>query len=134
MIRRSLSGPWSAALGALALAGTPFQSAGAQDTSRRSVSAAVATYLHSSIIRCWNIPPGAGSAQDVVQLRLEFRRDGSLARDPVLLNPKDEPGFTLLATSALRAVRRCEPYPELKRHAKAYEHWRSVVVNFRRPD
>jgi hypothetical protein len=132
--RRSLSGPWRTALVALALAGAKFQSAEAQETAQRAMSATVATYLHGSIVRCWNIPPGAGSAQDVVQLRLEFRRDGSLARDPVLLNPKDEPGFTLLATSALRAVRRCEPYAGLKRHAEAYKHWRTVVVNFRRPD
>jgi hypothetical protein len=105
----------------------------AQGAPGRKTLPSLVRSLHNSIARCWYVPPDTGSLQDVVRFQLEFRRDGSLAREPVLLNPKEDAGFMRLAETARRAINRCAPYAQLKQHADAYKSWRVLVVNFHRP-
>jgi hypothetical protein len=91
-------------------------------------------YVHDKVVSCWNVPPAAARLDATVRVKFRLERDGRLADDPVVLNPRpDEPAFALLAESARRAVIRCAPYDGLKRHAPLYQGWREIIVNFRSP-
>jgi colicin import membrane protein len=84
--------------------------------------------LRAQIQACWNPPAGALEAKDlIVQVRLRLQKDGSLSADPVLLNRGSHPVFQIAAESALRAIKRCQPY---KLPAHKYEIWRDVEVTF----
>jgi hypothetical protein len=94
----------------------------------------VVGYVHDKVVSCWNVPPAAARLDATVRVKFRLERDGKLADDPVVLNPRsDEPAFALLAESARRAVIRCAPYDGLKRHAALYRSWHEVIVNFRPP-
>lgn len=85
--------------------------------------------LRARIQQCWNPPAGAAEARDlIVQVRILFRPDGSLATEPRLLTPV-APGYQQIAAeSALRAIRRCAPYSFMP--AAKYEAWKDVEVTF----
>jgi colicin import membrane protein len=84
--------------------------------------------LRAQIQACWNPPVGAENAQDlIVRLRVQFRTDGTLSAEPVLINNGSSPYFRVAAESAMRAVRRCQPYTL---PAAKYEVWRDVEVTF----
>lgn len=84
--------------------------------------------LRAQIAACWNPPAGAVEARDlIVKIRLQLRQDGSLSADPQLLNRGSHAIFQVAAESALRAIRRCQPY---KLPAAKYEVWRDVEVTF----
>ncbi len=83
--------------------------------------------LRAQIQACWS--PPAGAAEDpnlVVKVRLQLNQDGSLSAEPVLLN-HGTGMFQITAESALRAVRRCQPF---KLPIAKYEVWRDVEVTF----
>ncbi len=85
--------------------------------------------LRARLRDCWILPAGAADAQDlVVQVRILFRQDGSLAADPTLLNRGSSPYFRVAAESALRAVRRCAPFSFLP--VAKYEVWKDIEVTF----
>jgi len=85
------------------------------------------------IRRCWSLPAGASNAEGlIVKVRLFLHRDGSLSRDPEIvdaerMNRKGEEYFRTAAESAVRAVLKCEP---LRMPAKKYERWREMVLTF----
>jgi colicin import membrane protein len=84
--------------------------------------------LRAQIQACWNPPAGATEGRElVVQIRIMLRPDGSLSAEPMLLNRGSNPFFQVAAESAMRAVRRCQPYhlPIAK-----YEVWKDVEVTF----
>jgi colicin import membrane protein len=84
--------------------------------------------LRAQIQACWNPPIGAADAPDlVVRVRVQLRPDGSLAGEPQLLNRGGSPYFQVAAESAMRAVRRCQPY---SMPAAKYDVWRDVEVTF----
>jgi colicin import membrane protein len=85
--------------------------------------------LRARIQQCWNPPAGAAEARDlIVQVRILFRPDGSLATEPRLLTSV-APGYQQIAAeSALRAIRRCAPYSFMP--AAKYEAWKDVEVTF----
>jgi outer membrane biosynthesis protein TonB len=84
--------------------------------------------LRAQIQACWNPPVGAENAQElIVRLRIQFRTDGTLSAEPVLLNSGSSPYFRVAAESAMRAVRRCQPYTL---PAAKYDVWRDVEVTF----
>lgn len=84
--------------------------------------------LRAQIQACWNPPVGAENAQDlIVRLRVQFRTDGTLSAEPSLVNRGASPYFQVAAESAMRAVRRCQPYTL---PAAKYEVWRDVEVTF----
>jgi colicin import membrane protein len=84
--------------------------------------------LRAQIQACWSPPAGALEAKElVVKVRLQLRQDGSLSADPTLLNRGSHPVFQIAAESALRAIRRCQPY---KLPIAKYEVWRDVEVTF----
>jgi colicin import membrane protein len=84
--------------------------------------------LRAQIQACWNPPVGAENAQElIVRLRVKFRTDGTLSAEPALVNNGSSPYFRVAAESAMRAVRRCQPYTL---PAAKYEIWRDVEVTF----
>ena len=84
--------------------------------------------LRAQIQACWNPPVGAANAQDlIVRVRVQFRTDGTLSAEPALMNRGSSPYFQVAAESAMRAVRRCQPYTL---PAAKYEIWRDVEVTF----
>lgn len=84
--------------------------------------------LRAQIQACWNPPAGAVEAKElIVQIRLMLRQDGSLSADPLVLNRSGHPFFQVAAESALRAIRRCQPY---RLPIAKYEIWKDVEVTF----
>jgi colicin import membrane protein len=84
--------------------------------------------LRAQIQACWNPPAGATDGRElIVQIRIMLKQDGSLQAEPMLINRGSNPFFQVAAESALRAVRRCQPYhlPIAK-----YEVWKDVEVTF----
>lgn len=85
--------------------------------------------LRARLRDCWILPAGAADAQDlVVQVRILFRQDGSLAAEPTLLNRGSSAYFQVAAESALRAIRRCAPFSFLP--VAKYEVWKDIEVTF----
>jgi colicin import membrane protein len=84
--------------------------------------------LRAQIQACWNPPVGAEEAEKlIVRLRIQFKPDGTLSREPELLNRGTSSYFTVAAESAMRAVRRCQPYTM---PAAKYDVWKDVEVTF----
>jgi outer membrane biosynthesis protein TonB len=84
--------------------------------------------LRAQIQACWNPPAGAAEAKDlIVQVRIMLKQDGSLSGEPVLVNRGGNAFFQIAAESAIRAVRRCQPY---KLPIAKYEVWKDVEVTF----
>ncbi|MEZ5788284.1 MAG: cell envelope biogenesis protein TolA [Xanthobacteraceae bacterium] len=84
--------------------------------------------LRAQIQACWNPPAGTLDAKDlIVVVRLQLREDGSLSADPALMNRGSHPIFRIAAESAMRAIRRCQPY---KLPLAKYQVWRDVEVTF----
>lgn len=84
--------------------------------------------LRAQIQACWNPPAGATEGRNlIVQVRVMLKPDGSLSAEPTLLNRDNNPFFQVAAESAMRAVRRCQPYhlPIAK-----YDVWKDVEVTF----
>jgi hypothetical protein len=84
--------------------------------------------LRDQIQACWNPPTGAGNASDlVVSLRVQLRTDGTLSADPQLVNRGSHRDFQVAAESAMRAVRRCQPYSLA---TSTYDTWKDVEITF----
>jgi len=64
----------------------------------------------------------------VVTVRIQFRKDGSLAADPIVLNRSALPLFQIAAEAATRGIRKCAPYSFMP--PAKYEAWKDVEVNF----
>ena len=85
--------------------------------------------LRARIQQCWNPPAGAADARDlIVEIRIRFNQDGSLAAQPTVSNRGSSTYFQVAAESALRAVVRCAPYTFLP--MAKYDAWKDVEVTF----
>jgi outer membrane biosynthesis protein TonB len=88
--------------------------------------------LRRQIQACWAVPVGAADAKELtVTIRLMLKQDGSLAAEPALMNRGSGSFFQVYAESALRAIRRCQPY---RMPIAKYELWKDVEVSFRPTD
>jgi colicin import membrane protein len=84
--------------------------------------------LRAQIQQCWNPPAGAAEAKElIVTVRLLLKQDGTLSGEPILLNRSGAPYFQVAAESALRAIRRCQPY---RLPIAKYDVWKDVEVTF----
>lgn len=78
--------------------------------------------------RCWS-KSGLDLKQNyVAQIRVRFRPDGSLAGEPVLLNPSGDPKARSIADSALRAVSLCGPVPLPPALLPFYLEWKDGLL------
>ncbi|QDG75743.1 cell envelope biogenesis protein TolA [Labrenzia sp. PHM005] len=84
--------------------------------------------LRSQVAMCWNPPVGAVGAEDLkVRVRFNLSQSGEVSGGPEVINSNGNPAFRAAASSAVRAVMRCQPYslPVAK-----YEAWQEVIINF----
>jgi len=84
--------------------------------------------LRAQIQACWNPPPGALEARElIVDVRLQLNRDGSVSSEPQVMNRGNHPQFQVAAEAARRAIKRCAPY---KMPIAKYDLWSDVEVRF----
>ena len=115
----------------LAAAGATFNSAPALGTPRGTaaqLSQNELDALKARIQQCWNLPPGNEAANIVVDVRMQLRKDGSLAVSPTVESAHNSPIGRVVAESATRAIQMCAPYNFLP--AAKYELWKDVIIGF----
>ncbi|QFT30089.1 hypothetical protein FIV00_06380 [Labrenzia sp. THAF82] len=84
--------------------------------------------LRGQVAACWNPPVGAVGAEELkVRVQFNLSQDGQVSGNPRVLNSNGNPAFGAAASSAVRAVMRCQPYslPIAK-----YDAWQEVIINF----
>jgi hypothetical protein len=74
---------------------------------------------------CSHLPPGI-DANAAVVLRISFKRDGTLASQPQLLDASLSPDAAVLMHSAVRALQTCQPFNELP--ADKYVKWKTLEL------
>jgi hypothetical protein len=88
--------------------------------------------LRAQIFGCWTVPLGLPYEDDLlVRIKLELKQDGTISRSEILdherMNRPGQKFYKVLAESALRAVRICQP---LKVPTTGYEKWKNIQLNF----
>ena len=88
--------------------------------------------LKAQIFGCWSIPLGLPYDQDLlVRIKLQLKPDGSIIRSEILDHARmNKPGqgfYKVLAESALRAIKLCQP---LRVPTTGYERWKDLQLNF----
>jgi hypothetical protein len=100
-----------------------------------SLQAAMDGWFQDKFQGCWIQPVSLPQGPKYVpQIRVQLNLDGSLAADPVLTNPPDDPAWQPLADSAVRAVHTCDPLPVPDKFKAYYDTWRDRVVQFEDQD
>lgn len=96
-----------------------------------SERAALVTLIRGQVERCWLVPPGVKDAEKlVVELRVQLNPDGSLQRAEIVdvARLTNDAFYRAVAESALRAVKKCEPFQDLP--VKRYEVWKDLELTF----
>ena len=88
--------------------------------------------LKAQIFGCWSLPLGLPYEENLlVRIKLRLRPDGTILRSVILDHERmNKPGqgfYKVLAESALRAVRICQP---LRVPPTGYERWKDLQLNF----
>mgnify|MGYP003951233859 FL=1 len=88
--------------------------------------------LKAQIFGCWSIPLGLPYNEDLlVRIKLKLEPDGSVVKTEILDHARmNKPGqgfYKVLAESALRAVKLCQP---LRVPSTGYERWKELQLNF----
>ena len=88
--------------------------------------------LKAQIFSCWSIPLGLPYNENLlVRIKLELKPDGSVMKSEILDHARmNRPGqgfYKVLAESALRAVKLCQP---LRVPSAGYERWKELQLNF----
>jgi len=88
--------------------------------------------LKAQIFGCWSLPLGLPYHKNLlVRIKLKLKPDGTVLRTEILDHARmNKPGqgfYKVLAESALRAVRICQP---LRVPPTGYEKWKDLQLNF----
>ena len=88
--------------------------------------------LKAQIFGCWSIPLGLPYNENLlVRIKLMLEPDGSVAKTEILdharMNKPGQSFYKVLAESALRAVKLCQP---LRVPTTGYERWKELQLNF----
>ena len=88
--------------------------------------------LRAQIFGCWSLPLGLPFDENLlVRIKLQLKKDGTIMKSEILdherMNRPDQKFYKVLAESALRAVRLCQP---LKVPPTGYEKWKELQLNF----
>jgi hypothetical protein len=74
---------------------------------------------------CTHVPAGTAMDENVrIVLRVSFKRDGTLASQPLILDASFLPGASALIQSAVSALEKCQPYAELPKDK--YKEWKTL--------
>jgi colicin import membrane protein len=99
---------------------------GAQDV---QLSQSEIDALRARISSCWSPPPGIDVNSKVyIVLRVLFKPDGSLSREPVPVEGSASSLGPALADSAKRALLLCQPFTMLK--PQHYDQWKDLELKF----
>jgi hypothetical protein len=88
--------------------------------------------LRAQIFGCWSVPLGLPYDADLlVRIKLKLKKDGTIMKSEILdhqrMNRPGQKFYKVLAESALRAVRLCQP---LKVPPTGYDKWKELQLNF----
>ena len=88
--------------------------------------------LKAQIFGCWSLPLGLPYQENLlVRIKLKLKPDGTVLRSEILDHARmNKPGqgfYKVLAESALRAIRICQP---LRVPPTGYEKWKDLQLNF----
>ena len=88
--------------------------------------------LKAQIFGCWTVPLGLPYDDDLlVRIKLELKQDGTMSKSEILdherMNRPGQKFYKVLAESALRAVRICQP---LRVPQTGYDKWKTIQLNF----
>ena len=88
--------------------------------------------LKAQIFGCWSIPLGLPYDENLlVRIKLKLKPDGSVIDSEILDHARmNKPGqgfYKVLAESALRAIKLCQP---LRVQSTGYERWKDLQLNF----
>ncbi|MDC0436651.1 cell envelope biogenesis protein TolA [Candidatus Pelagibacter sp.] len=88
--------------------------------------------LKAQIFGCWSIPLGLPYNENLlVRIKLQLKPDGTIIRSEILDHARmNKPGqgfYKVLAESALRAIKLCQP---LRVPTAGYEKWKELQLNF----
>jgi len=88
--------------------------------------------LKAQIFGCWSIPLGLPYNENLlVRIKLKLKPDGSVIRSEILdhvrMNKPGQGFYKVLAESALRAIKLCQP---LRVPSTGYERWKDLQLNF----
>ena len=88
--------------------------------------------LKAQIFSCWSIPLGLPYNENLlVRIKLLLNPDGTVSQSEILDHARmNKPGqgfYKVLAESALRAVKLCQP---LRVPTTGYERWKELQLNF----
>ena len=88
--------------------------------------------LRAQIFGCWSVPLGLPYDENLlVRIKLKLKPDGRILKSEILdharMNTPGQSFYKILAESALRAVRICQP---LKVPPTGYERWKELQLNF----
>ena len=88
--------------------------------------------LRAQIFGCWSVPLGLPYDENLlVRIKLNLKQDGTIMKSEILdhqrMNRPGQKFYKVLAESALRAVRLCQP---LKVPPTGYEKWKELQLNF----
>tara|TARA_Y100000590_G_scaffold10399_1_gene12837 strand:+ start:8753 stop:9565 length:813 start_codon:yes stop_codon:yes gene_type:complete len=88
--------------------------------------------LKAQIFGCWSLPLGLPYEKNLmVRIKLKLKPDGTVLRSEILdharMNMPGQGFYKVLAESALRAIRICQP---LRVPPTGYEKWKDLQLNF----
>ena len=90
--------------------------------------------LYSTVGSCWSIPLGLPYDKDLsVKIKVKLTPDGKITNTQILdydyakMNKTGNAYYRVLAESALRAIKLCEPFKGPK---NKYDLWKEIVFNF----
>ena len=88
--------------------------------------------LKAQIFGCWSIPLGLPYNENLlVRIKLQLNPDGTVSQSEILDHARmNKPGqgfYKVLAESALRAIKLCQP---LRVPTTGYERWKELQLNF----
>ena len=88
--------------------------------------------LRAQIFGCWSVPLGLPFDEELlVRIKLKLKPDGTVLKSEILdharMNTPGQSFYRVLAESALRAIRICQP---LKVPPTGYERWKNLQLNF----
>jgi hypothetical protein len=88
-------------------------------------------WFMEAYLRCWTPPSNVPRTADyAAKIRVVHDTSGSLAANPVLVNPPSDPEWRPYAESALQAVKKCNPLAVPSEYLPHFDEWRKMTLYF----
>lgn len=101
----------------------------AKATAKANISREDAAALRAHLKTCSVLPRSVSPSDNVsVVLRVAFRKDGTLAAEPLLIEASASEKGPALMRGAIDALEKCQPYAMLP--ADRYDQWRMLDLSF----